>query len=301
MRTPRILTATAAALVGASALVGATTTASSADEPTAITYNCTTPLGPTTIGMEFTLPDALTAAPLPAGQPVPEASGMLMTIDIPKELSSQINGLLGGLGGGTTPLTADLRVGDATAPISVPFPNSVPVPSDGSAFQLPSGVGTVGTFSPSGTGIEDVLAPSHIVSDLTGLGIPVPCDIDKSADAKIGTVEFSGEDTTSQHLTATLKGKVITATATLGSGSTTSPGTGTVKATGKVKVAKATKAKKGKKGKVKTVAKAVTVSAPLKDGVAKLTLKLPKGIAKGSYKFTVTWGTASSVVTYKVK
>jgi len=307
MRTPRLLTAGVAGLLGTAALVGATTSAATADDTPTATYTCASPLGTVTSQLQVTLPDSFTSTPLQAGDTVPQTDGVTGAMILSKELLAQLStiGHMSGVFAGDAPVGDATTGGPVGAPLDLSFPDTQLAANNDDGSQTIPMTGDLGSFNPSGTGTEGVGFPTKAVFTVNvGAAIDVPCTLNsESASTTLGSVEFTGTDTKSVHFDAALEGKAIAVTAQTGWADGATPGTGAVKATGKVKVAKTTvkKTKKGKKKVTKYVAKPITVTKQLKDGAAKLPVKLPKGTKKGNYKFTVTWNGVKSVVTVKAK
>ena len=293
MRTPRLIAAGVSGLLGAAALVGATTgsanAASSKITSPDVVYGCKSIAGNFDLTTVYTFPSQLSNGA--AQNPVtvkatmdPSAADQLKPfLPLPVDLLA---------------FEPDLGTGKPSDQGSFKF-GDTPVSAHWSWTQKDASpttvTGTFGEIPSTVTGDVPVTAPDNLDFQVTlnGLGaMDIWCAVEGTAPTFGTATVGSAAEGAPVSGKATVKGNVITykATASDGNGGTEA-GTGTVKATGKVKVAK------GKK----TVAKAVKASAKLKNGTAKLKLKLPKGTKKGAYKFTVTWGTLKSTVTVKVK
>jgi len=288
MRTPRLLAAGVSGLLGAAALVGATTGSANAASynvtSSEYTYNCQTLLGNGDLKVTFMLnsPEAIG---------VQNAVGAHLVVD--PSLADALQGIIG------SGLDVELRTWDGSASFDNlggfgfgsnavsgdwkwTMKSTDPVTVDGLLASMPAAAAGDNTVTP----------PAALDFRVAAYNVDSGCTLADAATAPaVGNVTVgNAAEGTPLSGKATVKGNVITYTATAADGNGgTEPGTGTVKATGKVKVAK------GKK----TVSKPVTVTSQLKNGKATLKVKFPKGTKAGKYKFTVTWSGKKSTVTVK--
>lgn len=222
----------AALAVGPIAATGLALGAGSASAATPVTYNCTfTGLNSSSMPVPVTLPVPVTTTfpttPLVAGQTVP--AGLVpvsATLDLSRAATDpQVSLALGTLVGLSGKLGGNV-VFDATSPVllgSVPVTGTLTSPQVALTALLSglTGTGTLNSFTPAGSGLENVSLPSSftlVPSAVDGSGTPVslppiPCTSSTGSRTVVGQVQVSSPAVGKLTVTGPKKakaGKVVT-------------------------------------------------------------------------------------------
>jgi hypothetical protein len=267
----------AAAAMTATGLVAATGTSAIAADPITKTYSCKLPVGDAfPVKVDFTLP-ALPAS-VPAGSSVPSlpvSAKMTLTLAEVSAIGTAVGPLLGStptaFGG---PITGAGSLGSVPVPMNLTVP-STPISTTGDTV-LPAS-GTTEAFKvPTAAGTYDFSLPQSITAQLLGSNVPGATCTVSAADAKVSSMKVTSAPAKpaktlsvsapkKAKLGHVLKVKVVT--------------NQTGKAVAKIK---------GKK----------VASATVKGG--KATLKIKKGLKKGTDKIVVSVGSLKKTVKVKV-